>query len=696
MGPEAKRASALGASVGLVFALTAWAVDITFRELGLDLDGLIASHTTNAVIWLADLSPVALGMLGALAGRAGDVATATRHALEQLELQVQDLRRYQDAMAALTEGVLLEQDGTIVEANATAGRILGLSPDALKGQPIERFLPQIHEANAGDQVVRATAYGELVGLAWQHDGADAQDRAIRLEVASIMLPEQELVLHLLRDVTEDQLSAARKRRVHQTLVDERDRAEAKDIAKQRFLAGLAHELRTPLASMRGYLELLEEEAQEQAPEAFRDLGRVRIATDQVLEVVERIHDQANLDAGKLSLYLVPVDVEELIHEVINTMRPLVPVDVALSARILAPLEAARADRRRLRQILLTLVSNAALSTTRGTIEVTASSSEGQGPPIQITVRDTGAGIPKGELKSLFSPFSGQQEGPMLSAAVGHELAKLMNGELSVESTQGKGTTFTIQLPAAIDDVKIERLVRTRTRVGRGRVLLIADDPRVRGRVEASLGARGIHVVTVDSAATATDAAEALVPSAVVVDLGLSHSDPWSEMIQIASLAPLSQVPVLGITIDGAKASLLAMRGVMPTPPNRKRLHERASSVGHPNAPAVVLGSARGVVEPLRDLGWQVIEATDTDTAAEALERAGLLIVDLLSDEAAGLAFVMGRVDTLPVLGLLPTALTEVDDASARAVLEAQVRTYGQPVHRVLDELIRRLGPETAV
>lgn len=696
MGPEAKRAAALGASVGLGFALIAWAVDITFRQLGFDLDGLIESHTTNGVIWLADLSPFALGLLGALAGRAGDVANATRHALEQLELQARDLRRYKEAMEALTEGILLEQEGTVVEANATAGRILGLAPEALKDQPIERFLPQIHEPNAGVQVVRATAYGELVGMAWRHDGSDAQDRTIKLEVVSIMLPEQERVLHLLRDVTEEQLTAARKRRVHQTLVDERDRAEAKDSSKQRFLAGLAHELRTPLASMRGYLELLEEEAAEQAPEAFRDLGRVRIATDQVLEVVERIHDQANLDAGKLSLYLVPVDVEELIHEVINTLRPLVPVDVGLSAKIRAPLEAARADRRRLRQVLLTLVSNAAQSTTRGSITVEALSDEGKTPPIQIVVRDTGVGIPKGELKSIFSPFSGQTEGPGLSVAVSHELTKLMNGELSVASTQGKGTAFTIRLPAAVDDVKIERLVRTRTRVGRGRVLLIADDPRVRGRVESSLGARGIHVVTVDSVVAATDAAEALMPSAVVVDLGLSHSDPWSEMVQLAGLAPLSQAPVLGITIDGAKAALLATRGIMPSPPNRKRLHERASSVGHPNAPAVVFGAAQGVVEPLRDLGWQVIEASDADAAAASLERAGLLIVDLLGDEAAGLGFAMGRVDTLPVLGLLPTAITEVDDAAARAVLEWQVRTHGQPVHEVLDELIRRLGPETAV
>ncbi len=692
LGAEARRTAAYGAAIGLVGALVSWTVDIAVRGLGFSLEGIAASHATNPLVWLADVAPLTLAGLGAYVGRAADDANATRKRAREAERKAAGRRRYRTAFENLSDGVLIEYRGAIREANPAAGRILGLPAEALAEQPVERFLPDIRKPEAGVQVVRASAAGEVLGVAWRHIGADAEGRSLHLEVTSALLTPDELVMHVIRDVSEEVAAVQRARQIQRSLVDQRDRAEATVAAQQQFLAASAHQLRTPLASMLGYLDLLEEEAEERGLEqAFADLRRVRSATGQVFELVEKIHDQAMIEAGKLSLFLAPIELRELLDEVREVVRPLLGVDVALAFELPSELPDVRADRRRLRQILLTLLSNAAQFTARGAVTVRATQlGEGRKAEIALSIADTGAGIGPDLLATLFEPFEGRRPGRSgLGMAICHELARLLGGQLTVDSEVGRGTTFTLTLPVAHDELKVERLVSTRSKVGGGRVLLLVDDPHVRGTLEARLGARGIQVLSATSSLSAAESATALLPSAVIADLGLVRADPWSELALLTAAGPLARVPVHGVALRGGKGLWLPLGGVLPTPPDRKRLQERAAAVGDPERAVVLVGGGRGAARPLQDVGWTVVEP---DASEGAFADAGLLVVDLLADEAAGLGAALAHTGRVPLLGLLPPAPTDTDRAAARRVLTEHVEARGIPEEELLERILGAIDP----
>ena len=357
--------------------------------------------------------------------------------------------------------------------------------------------------------------------------------------------------------------------------------------------------------------------------------------------------------------------------------------------------AVRADRRRLHQILLTVLTNAALFTTRGLIKVTAELGEalpGTEPGVDIRISDTGPGIPESELRTVFAPFTGDRPSSGLGLAISHELAKLMHGELTVDSQEGAGTTFTLVIPPAGDAVRMERLVRTRSRVGHGRVLVMADNPQVRGLLESRLGALGMQVVTVQSAETAQRSAQSLAPSALVVDLGLLRRDPWSELLRLCERPPLNHVPIVAIGVEQLNAVYLPMGGMFAMPPNKQRLQERIASVAHPGRPVLVVGAGLGTVRVLRDLGYPVQHTTDQLEAAAALDDVGVMMVDLLADGGALLPFALEHAGRVPTLGLLPAAPPDEVRASTRRVLLHHVRSEGASLESMVDELVRRLGP----
>ncbi|MEM6927932.1 MAG: PAS domain-containing sensor histidine kinase [Myxococcota bacterium] len=699
MGARTVQSAFWGMAAGFAGALGAWAIELSTGHHGFTLDGLIRAHEANAVLWLTDLSGIGLAVWGALVGRRVERADEMLEAGTRTRLQFEAQEQYREVLETMIDGVVLTRDGHVARVNEAGARIFGLEVDDLVGEPLDRFVPRWQEAQAGTQVVRATARGVLLGMAWLHEARDVNGRPIHVEIASSRLVDDDTVVHVIRDVTEDHVMASRQRRINRTLADERDRASSRDDAKQKFLAELAHDLRTPLASMRGYLEIIQEEVEEEGlDQLFRDLGRVRAATEQVLEVVEKVHDQAMIEAGKLALYLVPVHIEELLEEVIETVAPLVDPNVRLEQSIEPGLPTLRADRRRLRQILLTLVTNAAQVTTTGSIEVrarlVAAGSRGESARIRVDVVDTGPGIPVAQRRTLFSAFQGNRPAAGMGVAISHELAKLMSGDLSVQSEVGQGTTFALQLPVAQDEVRVERLVRTRTQHHTGRAIVVTDDAGFRGLVEAGLGARGVQVMSTSSAADAIDAAESLGPSPVILDISLLRGDPWSELVRFAQRGPFAQTPILGVAtrIDETRRGrgiVLPLQGVLALPPDRLRLVERARALGHPNQPIVVFGGGRGTLRPLHDEDWTVIDTADPAEAERALQDAGLLVADLLSDGAAGLSVALST--DRPVLGLLPTASRDQDRAAARRVVAQFLEGDGQSVEAMLDRVTEHLG-----
>jgi signal transduction histidine kinase len=254
--------------------------------------------------------------------------------------------------------------------------------------------------------------------------------------------------------------------VHSDITEDRDKeeelrsaklaAESANRAKSAFLASMSHELRTPLNAIIGYSELLEEEAREKgAASIVPDLKRVQSASQHLLAMIDSVLDLSKVEAGRMELFVQNFDIEKTVREAADTTRPLFDRRMnELNVKVEPGLGEMRSDAGKLRQCLLNLLSNAAKFTENGrvTLEVQRANAD----QIRFRVSDTGMGIPQEQLNRLFEPFmqgdaSTAQRfgGTGLGLALTKRFAKLMKGEVRVDSLPGEGSVFTLQLPRLV-------------------------------------------------------------------------------------------------------------------------------------------------------------------------------------------------------------------------------------------------------
>jgi signal transduction histidine kinase len=256
-------------------------------------------------------------------------------------------------------------------------------------------------------------------------------------------------------------------RVH--MIAERDRllgeadqaradAEAANRAKSEFLAVMSHELRTPLNAIDGYAELMELGIHGPITDEQRqDLARIRKSEKHLLGLINGVLSYAQVEAGAVHYELEPVPLDE----VLRTCEALVAPQVRANAIVLRrqPCDSAltvRADCEKLQQVVLNLLSNALKFTEAGgRIELRwVLTRDPRGPVVQVKVADTGIGIASAHLVRIFEPFvqvdselTRTREGTGLGLAISRDLARGMGGDLTVESTLGAGSTFTLTLGA---------------------------------------------------------------------------------------------------------------------------------------------------------------------------------------------------------------------------------------------------------
>jgi signal transduction histidine kinase len=216
---------------------------------------------------------------------------------------------------------------------------------------------------------------------------------------------------------------------------------------------MSHELRTPLNAILGFGQLLEmDDLSEEQKESVRQILK---GGTHLLDLINEVLDIARIEAGRMRLSLEPVGVHGLLDDVLALVRPIAEQrDVRLEVESRADGDPqVVADRQRLQQILLNLLSNAVKYNTEGGAVRSSTRSIGN-ERLRIDVSDDGMGIPPTELKRLFVPFDrlGMErtgvEGTGLGLALSKQLVEVMGGGLQVESTPGRGSTFTVELPLA--------------------------------------------------------------------------------------------------------------------------------------------------------------------------------------------------------------------------------------------------------
>ena len=277
-----------------------------------------------------------------------------------------------------------------------------------------------------------------------------ESQAVELELGQQQLMEQTAELEAqseeLQTLNDDLIARGEE------LEKQRAIAERANLAKSEFLAVMSHELRTPLNAIGGYAELLEMGVHGEVTTAQAEaLGRIRRSQRHLLRLINDVLNLARLESGRVEYTVAPLVLRTVVDGVLPMVEPQLEAR-QLRFELEVPLElVGRADREKLEQIVLNLLSNAIKFTpTGGTVRVEADAVDGQ--KVALRVRDTGIGIPSGRLQQVFEPFvqvdsshTRRAEGTGLGLAISRDLARGMGGDLTVESTIGLGSTFTLTL-----------------------------------------------------------------------------------------------------------------------------------------------------------------------------------------------------------------------------------------------------------
>jgi signal transduction histidine kinase len=245
------------------------------------------------------------------------------------------------------------------------------------------------------------------------------------------------------------------------LFDETRAARAEAIessqAKSQFLANMSHELRTPLNAIIGYSEMLKEDAEEDGHQQYLDdLEKIHGSGHYLLELISGVLDLTRIEAGKIEVSLSRFDVDDLLNEVIATSRPLIMKnDNQLLEGDYSNLGQMNSDMTKVRQVLLNLLSNAAKFTDNGAIRFDVSRERGEnGDWLAFRVSDEGIGMTPQQLDHVFEAFtqadnstSRKYGGTGLGLTISKEFCEMLGGNISVESEPGRGSVFTVNLPA---------------------------------------------------------------------------------------------------------------------------------------------------------------------------------------------------------------------------------------------------------
>jgi len=345
--------------------------------------------------------------------------------------------------------------------------------------------------------------------------------------------------------------------------------ERANSAKNDFLSRMSHELRTPLNVVLGFGQLLQ--MGEIDDDQRRSVGHILSAGQHLLDLVNEVLDLSRIESGRMTISPEPVELADLANEAVDLIRPLAD-DRAI--RITAGLESCHhlviADRQRLKQVLLNLLSNAVkYNRDGGEVELSCLGSDPD--RLRLLVRDTGAGIPRALLDKLFEPFERlgadqTVEGTGLGLALSKQLVELMGGSIGVDTTEGTGSTFWVELAVATSPAEAvaERLPgdgepERPPAGGARRVLLIEDNLANLKLIEALVQDRaGMELLPAMTGRLGVELAREHQPDLILLDQHLPDI-PGAEVLQRLRATPETRaIPIVIVSADATPGQLQRM------------------------------------------------------------------------------------------------------------------------------------------
>ncbi len=473
----------------------------------------------------------------------------------------------------------------------------------------------------------------------------------------------------------------------------RNAAEAANRAKSAFLANMSHELRTPLSAVIGYTELLEEEIAEiDEPGMLTDLAKIKTNAKHLLSLINDVLDLSKVEASKMEVFAEEFDVDAFVRDAAATVDALVRTKSnTLVLALTDDLGTIHSDPVKLRQCLFNLLSNACKFTENGRITLRVERERATGGDwLAVAVEDTGIGMTPEQLRRLFERFTQADEtttrkfgGTGLGLALSRAFARLLGGDITVTSTEGEGTCFTLRVPAVapvrdVAEVADPDLEGTQTDTVRDLVLVIDDDASQRELLSRFLAKQNFATRTAGDARGGLALARSLKPRVILLDVMLPDQDGWSVLNVLKAGADTADIPVVMVSFvaePGLSAALGAADAVMK-PIDWVRLKTvmqrfRGDDLAADHAKVgdvLVIDDDPDMRQRLRTMlerdAWVVREAGD---GAQALERVAqapprMILLDLTMPMMDGFAF-LHRLRAIPGCADIPVVVLSARDIS---------------------------------
>ena len=506
---------------------------------------------------------------------------------------------------------------------------------------------------------------------------------------------------------------------------EQARAQAQEANKTKsaFLANMSHELRTPMNAIIGYSEMLLEEAEDTGEKWMEsDLKKILSSAKHLLQLINDILDLSKIEAGRMTVFLEKVDVLPTVRDVATTIEPLVAKN-GNTFELLCPddIGAMRTDLTKLRQTLFNLLSNACKFTEKGkiTLEVKRRADN----MVSFAVVDTGIGMEPHQKEKLFAEFvqadvstTRKYGGTGLGLAISRKFCRMLGGDITVESTPGKGSIFTALLPVEAKEPAPESAAppapdsapAVSAEGKRGTLLVIDDDANSRDLLRRMLEKEGYAVLAASGGAEGLVLAREKKPDLITLDVMMPSMDGWAVLSALKADESTSQIPVVMMTMveDKPMGFALGASDYITKPIDKTKVLAAVSKrVGRHGDDVLIVED-----DPMAaDIARRTLEAEGRRTrharnGREALQqvheaRPALILLDLMMPEMDGFAFLDALRMEGPDFAAIPVVVLTAKDLTLeeQGTLSGRVRDTlrkGAGQRENLLETIRRNLPST--